>query len=302
MKLIQKLIKVYEKIDHVEKSGINKNQNYKFVRAADMVRIVRKALLELGVYAEINLINERQYTIAREKAPTAPFTAMDVRCAIIFHDIDSEETISASGLGTGADTADKAAYKAQTGAIKYALRNAFLLPDEADPEADESVDEPTETIPDFQDAARGESKPASNPKGQSTSAASSTQSQASTVTASVAAAPFTTLVAPDAAVDESTPTEDELNIFRAKFKQLGDDLSANGKLSASRALPMGIKLKAFLLAITQAADVKYVTKAQWDDFFQRVEHVKGLPDGLVSLGKLVNKANGIDEKEKSKKK
>ena len=128
MTLIEKLIQVYEKIDHIQKAGHNKSQNYDFVRAADMVRAVRKALLKLGVYAEVNLFSERQYTIAREKAPSAPFAAVDVRCVMIFHDVESGETITASGLGTGADTGDKAVYKAMTGSRKYAIINIFNLP------------------------------------------------------------------------------------------------------------------------------------------------------------------------------
>ena len=66
-----------------------------------------------------------------------------VKATIVFHDLDFNEKLTASGLGDGADSGDKGIYKAQTGALKNALRNAFLLPDEADPEADEEVDKAT---------------------------------------------------------------------------------------------------------------------------------------------------------------
>jgi hypothetical protein len=45
--------------------------------------------------------------------------------------------------GTGTDKGDKAVYKAMTGALKYGLRHAFLIPDESDPEADTSTDKAT---------------------------------------------------------------------------------------------------------------------------------------------------------------
>ena len=142
MTLKEKLVKIYEAIDHIEKKGHNKAQGYFYIRSADVTHAIRKQLAELKVYAEINFefIGD-SYTIARAKDKDAPFSAVNVRCSIIFRDLESDEILSASGLGSGADGGDKAAYKAQTGALKYALKNAFLVPDEADPEADESVDE-----------------------------------------------------------------------------------------------------------------------------------------------------------------
>jgi hypothetical protein len=99
-----------------------------------------------------------------------------------------------------------------------------------------------------------------------------------------------------AAADDTLPTEEELTQYRKAFSTLGDDLTAKGKLKSSKGLPVNRKLLAFLLFITGAAEAKSITKAQWDDFFQRVDHVKGLEDGLVGLAKLVNKANGVEEK------
>jgi hypothetical protein len=326
MTLREKLIQVYEEIDHIEKLGTNSKQNYSYVRAADMVRAVRKTLLKLKVYAEINMVNERQYTIARAKDVNAPFNAVDVRCTIVFHDAESEEMLTSSGLGTGADTGDKAIYKAQTGAIKYALRNSFLVPDEADPEADPVVDgapepegySPAEP-PDFQDArhaaprapaaaaapaqrvlettdvplgpAQPENAPASAGPSQPVPSTGTQQSSG----AAPAAAPSQMKNA-QAAADDTLPTEEELTQYRKAFSTLGDDLTAKGKLKSSKGLPVNRKLLAFLLFITGAAEAKSITKAQWDDFFQRVDHVKGLEDGLVGLAKLVNKANGVEEK------
>lgn len=171
MTLREKLNKIYDSVDFIPKLGYNKAQSYKFMRSADVTIALRKQLLEQRVYVEVNFFFEgAPYTIAREKAPNAPFSAVNVRCTLTFHDLDSLEILTASGLGSGADLGDKAAYKAETGALKYALKNAFLVPDEADPEGDESVEDNCSTsrapsagdgeMPDFQESKHEAAKPA----------------------------------------------------------------------------------------------------------------------------------------------
>jgi ERF superfamily len=93
------------------------------------------------------------------------------------------------------------------------------------------------------------------------------------------------------------PTEAELTEYRAKFKLLGDDLSAKGKLKSSQGLPINRKLLVFLLSITKAADAKTISKSQWENFFSRVDAAKANDAiGLVGITKLVNAANGLEEK------
>lgn len=149
-----KLHAIYQEIDYIEKGGHNKGQNYRYIKSVDVTREIRAALVRARVYAEIFFdFDNAPYTIAREKAPNAPFSAVNCKCRVVFHDLDSKETRVGEGLGTGADTGDKAAYKAQTGALKYALKNAFLVPDEKsadDPEADERTNNNEE--PSFEDA------------------------------------------------------------------------------------------------------------------------------------------------------
>lgn len=97
--------------------------------------------------------------------------------------------------------------------------------------------------------------------------------------------------------DTTLPTEAELGTYRAAFSKLGDDLSTTGKLKSSKGLPINRKLLVFLLSITKAADAKNISKAQWDNFFSRVESAKANAEvGLIGLTKLVNKANGLEEK------
>jgi hypothetical protein len=313
MTLKEKLHKIYEAVDFIPKNGWNSAQKYKFMKSADVTRALREQLTIQKVYAEINYeFVGVAYTVAREKAPNAPFTAVNVKCTIIFHDLESPDTLTASGLGSGCDTNDKASYKAQTGALKYALKNAFLVPDEADPEVDETVDEnapapyaeayihpasPTD-MPDFQEAQHAAPKAQRPPQPveaplppppPDVPVAQQNQGPA------VAPEHGDAYEGPDD--DGSLPTEAELTEYRAKFKALGDDLSAKGKLKSSQGLPINRKLLVFFLSITKAAEAKVVTKTQWHNFFERVDIATANPEvGLVGLAALVNKANGLEPK------
>ena len=173
-----------------------------------------------------------------------------------------------------------------TGSLKYALKNAFLIPDEADPEADESVDERIsyQNAPSrAQEAPRTTQPLASTPTPQKTDAAPDGPS------ASSAEGPLAP--PPD---DGTLPTEDELKVYREMFRNLG--VSLKGVLHTSAGLPINKKIECFLLKITGAKTPKDVTRAAWDDFFKRVAHIKGLENGLEGLAKLINKANGLNEK------
>jgi hypothetical protein len=300
LNLRQKLVQIYNELDHVDKAGENKKQSYRFVRAADVMRPVRAMLAKWGIYAETNYELLTTYDIKTNSGGN--MHTATVKATIVLFDADSDETKTISGLGDGADSGDKGIFKAQTGATKNALRNGTLLPDEADPEADESVDnsidEPVDgralsggayDQPSFQDARHTTARPTAAPA-------------KATKTAAPVAVPQTTSAAqavsrePGDDSEYDLPTEAELTGYRAKFKKLGDDLSTVGKLKSSKGLPINRKLLVFLISITKADDAKTISKLQWDDFFARVDQVQTLENGLVGLGKLVNKYNGLDEK------
>ena len=93
------------------------------------------------------------------------------------------------------------------------------------------------------------------------------------------------------------PTKDEMDAIRLKYKAFSDDIIDKGKLGANRGLKVSDKIRTFVLYITKSPDIKFVTKFQWDDFFQRAEAAIANPEvGYIGLVKLVNKANGVEEK------
>lgn len=140
--LFQKLAEVVTAIDHVEKGGVNDFQKYRYVKATDIARAVRLELSRRNVYLVSDVVEVRNYEIpAREGV----MQAVDIKMQFSFFDGDDTAVppIVLHSMGTGTDKGDKAVYKAMTGALKYGLRNAFLIPDESDPEADTKTDKAT---------------------------------------------------------------------------------------------------------------------------------------------------------------
>lgn len=144
--LVTKLSEVMGEIDHVEKRGNNSAQNYKYVKAADLANIVRQKLAAKKVIMLSDVVETRHYEVSTKSGSI--MQGIDLKVKYTFHDGESDSQLSFHGYGSGLDSGDKAAYKAHTGALKYALRNAFLVPDEkGDPEADTKLDKDIEATP-----------------------------------------------------------------------------------------------------------------------------------------------------------
>lgn len=134
-KIAAKMVKAMATIDAVEKKGRNTMQNYNFVRAADVANEVRKALKDAGIAFAYNVEQERFWDSPTKNGGLQFYCSLKVRGTFI--DSESGESVECSTIGWGADTGDKAPYKAMTGALKYMLRMPFLIPDESDPEESE---------------------------------------------------------------------------------------------------------------------------------------------------------------------
>lgn len=137
--LVCKLAEIVAEINHVEKKGRNEFQKYSYVKAADLANVVRQKLSARKILMLSDVIARESVQVQAKDGGTWMFDNIDV--LYTFLDGETGETLCFKMPGTGADKGDKAVYKAITGSLKYALRNAFLVPDEAaDPEADESTD------------------------------------------------------------------------------------------------------------------------------------------------------------------
>jgi len=130
--LATKLAKIYSAVGYVHKSGTNAAQGYKYVQAAEVAAIVRDELSKLNVIMTPTNID----VVSEGLTPSGKQVLLTLRFTWTLTDGDSGETISWQSIGTGSDSTDKAAYKAATGALKYALLTGFLIPTGDDPEND----------------------------------------------------------------------------------------------------------------------------------------------------------------------
>jgi hypothetical protein len=133
--LAKKLVEVMLAVKSVEKKGKNEAQSYDYVKAADVAGPIRAELAKRGVL----LVPDVVETVHFEKAGKEGKSQQGIHIKVKYTFIDSEdgERLDFHGYGTGLDTGDKGIYKAHTGALKYALRMFFLLPDstgQSDPE------------------------------------------------------------------------------------------------------------------------------------------------------------------------
>jgi len=136
VKLAAKIAKVMEAVGYVAKTGTNSAQGYKFVQASAVADKVREQLVKFNISMTPTAID----VISEGLTPSGKQALLTLRFTWTLTDGESGETISFQSVGTGADSGDKAAYKAATGALKYALLTGFLIPTGDDPEADLATD------------------------------------------------------------------------------------------------------------------------------------------------------------------
>lgn len=160
VKLAAKIAKVMEAVGYVAKTGTNSAQGYKFVQASAVADKVREQLSKLNVSMTPTQID----VISEGTTPSGKQSLLTLRFTWTLTDGDSGETLSFQSVGTGADSGDKAAYKAATGALKYALLTGFLIPTGDDPEADTATDRVADAAKKiFGDAERVAPAPAKKP-------------------------------------------------------------------------------------------------------------------------------------------
>ncbi len=133
-----KLVAAMGEIDAVTKEGKNELQKYKYVRAADVANEVRKVLVKHKIAFTYSTGNHERWTVDRIDRQTGNVIGQmnysNLEVHFTFIDAESGDSITLNGIGCGQDTGEKAVYKAMTGALKYALRMNFIIPDESDPE------------------------------------------------------------------------------------------------------------------------------------------------------------------------
>lgn len=137
-KLVKKLAKVMSDVKHIEKKGFNKFHNYAYATESDVAEKVREVLAEQHVIMLPDVIDHITREHINAKGKTEYIATVKVKFTFI--DGETGEELSIHSAGEGQDAGDKAVYKAITGAQKYALMKAFMIPTGDDPEADTNTD------------------------------------------------------------------------------------------------------------------------------------------------------------------
>jgi hypothetical protein len=137
LSLARKLSEVMGEVGWIPKKGKNTFQNYDYVREVDIVDAVREKLAarQVALVPKVVHLDYQPMTTAKG---VAGFFAV-VTMSYTFVDGESGESLVVEAVGAGTDQpGDKAFYKAQTGAKKYALTQAFLIATGDDPEDEQA--------------------------------------------------------------------------------------------------------------------------------------------------------------------
>ena len=114
---------VMKDVRHVTKTGRNDHHKYNYASDADLLIALQPAM---AVHGLILLPADVAWSNSGDRVDL-------IMTYELCH--TSGESRRVQAAGSGIDKQDKAAYKAQTGCLKYALRQAFLIPTGDDAEA-----------------------------------------------------------------------------------------------------------------------------------------------------------------------
>jgi hypothetical protein len=130
----ERFASVRSEVKVLAKGGVNSHSNYKYAREADIVAQVNLSCESHGLYYIIEYSNA-QYSIVERKDKVSVRASVD--CRLVLIDVFSGKIIhSNTACGDALDTGDKAIFKAQTGAKKYAMMAMFGIATFDDPEAE----------------------------------------------------------------------------------------------------------------------------------------------------------------------
>jgi hypothetical protein len=142
MNIHQKILEVMKEVKTIEKNGRNDFHKYDYAQAQDVIYQVRESMIKHGLVLQTNTLEHEKH---------GDITVLKIEFVIV--DVESGESVKSVTIGEGSDKGDKGAYKAYTGAMKYFLRDRFMLSFGEDPEKEESVRPERQNVRPMQKAA-----------------------------------------------------------------------------------------------------------------------------------------------------
>lgn len=139
LKVLKKIQKLLMTLDSQEWANDAKHfQGWKYMTGHQFIMHFRKACVEVGLVFRAEVLESEYIPILQTLASQATPSYMNlIRVTMLFEliDPDSGEYFSYVSTGEGADNMDKAGNKAKTVALKYFIRDNFLVGEA--PEADD---------------------------------------------------------------------------------------------------------------------------------------------------------------------
>lgn len=168
-KLLLKMSEIMGEVGAIPKTGFNKFHQYFYHSEAD----INKAFQDLFSKHKMVLMPSLESSEMRTTTTRNDKIEYIQKARMVFTIMDAETGESLYGYmeGEGQDVGDKALYKSISGTQKYFLMKTFMIQDQNDPEADESVDE------------RNADKPSTPPKTQQQQSHPKTQTRQQNSTA-----------------------------------------------------------------------------------------------------------------------
>ena len=149
------LVHIMNEVGYVQKDGkvASKSVNYKYASEASLIRAIRPQLRENGVSfycSNANIVNSEDFISKKVWDSVTTETVNHKVLGVFtfrFTHAESDTFIDAFSIGEGVDTGDKAGNKAATGALKYALRQTFIIETGDDPDTVSSEEQTVQTQP-----------------------------------------------------------------------------------------------------------------------------------------------------------
>ena len=135
MKTLQAILEVRKAVGGVDKDGVNKFHKYKYATHNNVIHAVRDEMNDKGLIMYPTEVSDVSLS---EKEKDGKKDGFVERWTHKFRLCTEEDPdgIEVAVRCAGEDKGDKTAYKGDTGAMKYALVETFLLPTDDDPEND----------------------------------------------------------------------------------------------------------------------------------------------------------------------
>ena len=141
--IFQQIPKVMGEIEAISKNRDNKSQGFKFRGIDDVINEVSARLAKHRLFVVPEVLDERREQRETKSGGISSYVILKIKYTLFAED---GSNISATMIGEGADSGDKASNKAQSIALKYFFLQVFAIPteDAKDPDAESHEFKPRE--------------------------------------------------------------------------------------------------------------------------------------------------------------